>query len=63
MKQDVSSYSYDSTALELVSYDTPNIATLKAKYVQANNLAGSMFWDVRGLILPSIPCIYLTTLI
>ncbi|KII85595.1 carbohydrate-binding module family 5 protein [Plicaturopsis crispa FD-325 SS-3] len=43
---DVSSYSYDSAKKELVSYDTPNIVTLKAKYVQANDLAGSMYWDL-----------------
>ena len=44
---DVSSYSYDSSSKELVSYDTPHIATIKAQYVQSNGLAGSMFWDVR----------------
>ena len=45
---DISSYSYDATKQELVSYDTPNIVKLKAQYVQANNMAGSMFWDVSG---------------
>lgn len=43
---DVTSYSYDAAKKELVSYDTPHIASLKAQYVQANGLAGSMFWDV-----------------
>ncbi|KAI0300095.1 glycosyl hydrolases family 18-domain-containing protein [Multifurca ochricompacta] len=43
---DVTSYSYNPTSQELVSYDTPNIATLKAKYVQEKGLAGSMFWDL-----------------
>lgn len=43
---DVSSYSYDPSKEELVSYDTPNIVTIKAQYVQNNGLAGSMFWDV-----------------
>ncbi|KAI0055952.1 hypothetical protein BV25DRAFT_1981118 [Artomyces pyxidatus] len=43
---DVSSYSYDATKMELVSYDTPHIVTLKAQYVQAKGLAGSMFWDL-----------------
>ncbi|KAJ7254697.1 glycosyl hydrolases family 18-domain-containing protein [Mycena haematopus] len=43
---DVSSYSYNSATEELVSYDTPNIVKLKAKYTNANGLAGSMFWDL-----------------
>ncbi|KAH9849683.1 glycosyl hydrolases family 18-domain-containing protein [Lenzites betulinus] len=43
---DVSSYSFDSSKGELVSYDTPHIATIKAQYVQSNGLAGSMFWDL-----------------
>ena len=43
---DVTSYSYDSTKRELVSYDDPHIAQLKAQYVRNNGLGGSMFWDV-----------------
>ncbi|KAL4248233.1 glycosyl hydrolase 18 family protein [Abortiporus biennis] len=43
---DVTSYSYDSTKKELVSYDTPHIATLKAQYVVSQGLGGSMFWDL-----------------
>jgi chitinase len=43
---DVTSFSYDDRKRQLVSYDTPHIAALKAKYVQANGLAGSMFWEV-----------------
>ncbi|KAI0916344.1 hypothetical protein AcW1_009855 [Taiwanofungus camphoratus] len=43
---DVTSYSYDSSKEELVSYDTPDIVTVKAKYVMSNDLAGSMFWDL-----------------
>ncbi|KAI0816864.1 glycosyl hydrolases family 18-domain-containing protein [Trametes gibbosa] len=43
---DVSSYSFDASKGELVSYDTPHIATIKAQYVQSNGLAGSMFWDL-----------------
>ncbi|KAK7691604.1 hypothetical protein QCA50_005003 [Cerrena zonata] len=43
---DVTSYSYDSAKKELVSYDTPHIAQLKAQYVASNSLAGSMFWDL-----------------
>ncbi|KAI0659086.1 glycoside hydrolase superfamily [Cubamyces menziesii] len=43
---DVTSYSYDSTKRELVSYDDPHIASVKAQYVRDNGLAGSMFWDL-----------------
>ena len=53
---DVSSYSYDSSKQELVSYDTPDIAKLKAQYVEAQGLAGSMFWDVSGSLLSSYEC-------
>ena len=42
----MTSFSYDPKRRQLVSYDTPHIASLKAKYVQANGLAGSMFWEV-----------------
>jgi chitinase len=43
---DISSYSYDSSSKELVSYDTPNIVKQKVQYVNANGLAGSMFWEL-----------------
>ncbi|KAJ7182618.1 glycoside hydrolase superfamily [Mycena crocata] len=43
---DVSSYSYDSSSKELVTYDTPAIVKLKAQYTNANGLAGSMFWEL-----------------
>ena len=49
---DVSSYSYDSTTEELVSYDTPDIVTAKAQYVINRGLAGSMFWDVCHAQVP-----------
>ncbi|KAJ7595937.1 glycoside hydrolase family 18 protein [Mycena floridula] len=44
----VASYSYNSATEELVSYDTPNIARLKAQYMNAKGLAGSMFWDLSS---------------
>ena len=50
---DVTSFSYDAAKKELVSYDTPHIASLKAKYVQDNGLSGSMFWDVS--LMRSLP--------
>ncbi|KAI0338406.1 hypothetical protein BDW22DRAFT_711587 [Trametopsis cervina] len=43
---DVTSYSYDSAKKELVSYDTPHIASLKAQYVTSKGLGGNMFWDL-----------------
>ncbi|PIL35013.1 hypothetical protein GSI_02800 [Ganoderma sinense ZZ0214-1] len=43
---DVASYSYDSSKREFVSYDTPNIAKLKAQYVVSKGLAGTFFWDL-----------------
>jgi Chitinase len=46
---DVTSYSYDSNKRELVSYDTPHIAKLKAQYVSDKGLGGSMFWEVSNL--------------
>ncbi|KAF8154682.1 glycoside hydrolase family 18 protein [Crassisporium funariophilum] len=43
---DVTSYSYDAAKKELVSYDTPNIARMKAQYINSKGLAGSMFWEL-----------------
>ncbi|KAI0366010.1 hypothetical protein BV20DRAFT_1056022 [Pilatotrama ljubarskyi] len=43
---DVTSYSYDPTKRELVTYDTPHIASIKAQYVRDKGLAGSMFWEL-----------------
>ncbi|KAM5536903.1 hypothetical protein V8D89_009450 [Ganoderma adspersum] len=43
---DVASYSYDSSKREFISYDTPNIAKLKAQYVKSKGLAGTFFWDL-----------------
>ncbi|KAF9447351.1 carbohydrate-binding module family 5 protein [Macrolepiota fuliginosa MF-IS2] len=43
---DVTSYSYDSSKKEFVSYDTPNIVKLKSQYVTSKGLSGSMFWEL-----------------
>ncbi|KIY47749.1 glycoside hydrolase family 18 protein [Fistulina hepatica ATCC 64428] len=43
---DVTSYSYDPTTLELVSYDVPDIVAVKAQYMITNGMAGSMFWEL-----------------
>ncbi|KAJ6567739.1 glycosyl hydrolases family 18-domain-containing protein [Mycena vulgaris] len=43
---DVSSYSYDPSTRELVTYDTPAIVNMKAQYINTNDLAGAMFWEL-----------------
>ncbi|KAF8598735.1 glycoside hydrolase family 18 and carbohydrate-binding module family 5 protein [Ceratobasidium sp. AG-I] len=43
-----SSYSYDSSKKELVSYDTPNIIRQKAAYIKSKGLAGGMFWELSA---------------
>lgn len=40
------SFSYDAKNKYLVSYDTPEIARLKALYVRAMQLGGIAWWDV-----------------
>ncbi|KAJ6060944.1 Endochitinase B1 [Penicillium canescens] len=40
------SYSYDAKQKYLISYDTPEIAALKAEYVQCLGLAGTAWWEV-----------------
>jgi chitinase len=47
-KTSVASYSYDSAAKQLISFDTPNIIKLKTEYLVKNKLAGSMFWELSG---------------
>ncbi|GBE84663.1 Endochitinase B1 [Sparassis crispa] len=58
---DVTSYSYDSSKAELVSYDTPSIATVKAQYVINNGFAGSMFWDLSTDKVGSESLVYTTS--
>ncbi|CAE6403432.1 unnamed protein product, partial [Rhizoctonia solani] len=43
-----SSYSYDSSKKELVSYDTPNIIRQKAAYIKSKGLGGGMFWELSS---------------
>jgi chitinase len=40
------SYSYDATNKYMVSYDTPEIASVKAKFVNEMGLGGSMWWEI-----------------
>ncbi|CRG89522.1 hypothetical protein PISL3812_06558 [Talaromyces islandicus] len=40
------SYSYDPKKKYMISYDTPNIAAVKAEYTQEMGLGGLMWWEV-----------------
>ncbi|OCF57605.1 hypothetical protein L486_05064 [Kwoniella mangroviensis CBS 10435] len=42
------SYSYDNHKRELISFDTPEIAKEKAKYINQRSLGGAMFWELAG---------------
>jgi chitinase len=44
----VSSYSYNPSTKELVSYDTPAIAKMKAQYIAKKGLAGGKFARLPG---------------
>ncbi|KAH7100682.1 glycoside hydrolase family 18 and carbohydrate-binding module family 5 protein [Auriculariales sp. MPI-PUGE-AT-0066] len=44
----IASYSYSSSARELVSYDTPNIVTKKIAYALSKGLGGAMFWELSA---------------
>ncbi|KAL6703038.1 Chitinase 4 [Coniothyrium glycines] len=41
----IGSWSFDSATGQFVSYDTPEVQTLKAKYLQSKNLGGAVWWD------------------
>ncbi|KAI1662032.1 glycoside hydrolase family 18 protein [Daldinia decipiens] len=41
-------YSYDSSAKELISYDNVDMINKKIAYAQSKNLGGSMFWEASG---------------
>ncbi|KAG0300424.1 hypothetical protein BGZ98_009189 [Dissophora globulifera] len=43
--ESVSSYSYDPTKRELVTYDTPLVIDRKVDYIAQNRLGGAMFWE------------------
>ena len=41
-------YSYDATARELVSFDTPAMIATKVDWLRQRGLAGAMFWEASG---------------
>ncbi|KAJ4409883.1 Chitinase 4 [Didymella pomorum] len=44
-KKVVASWSYDNKTRQFVSFDTPEIQTLKAKYLKKQKLGGAWWWD------------------
>ncbi|KAI9653887.1 MAG: hypothetical protein M1821_006918 [Bathelium mastoideum] len=44
----IASWTYDNSTQTLISYDTPQIATLKTQYIQSKGLGGGMWWEASG---------------
>ncbi|KAL1921041.1 uncharacterized protein VTP21DRAFT_11676 [Calcarisporiella thermophila] len=44
----VASYSYDPAKKEMVTYDNPEVAQIKAEYVRRMGLGGCMFWELSA---------------
>jgi chitinase len=47
-EQQVASYSYNPSTRELISYDTAEVASLKAEYIKKNGYLGAMYWESSG---------------
>ncbi|KAI5466780.1 glycoside hydrolase superfamily [Mariannaea sp. PMI_226] len=44
----IASFSYDPSKKELVTYESPATAKIKAGYIQRHNLGGAMYWEASG---------------
>lgn len=44
-KKTVASWSWDNKTRQFVSFDTPEVQTLKTKYLKKQNLGGAWWWD------------------
>ncbi|KAJ4346024.1 Chitinase 4 [Ascochyta clinopodiicola] len=44
-KKVIASWSYDNKTRQFVSFDTPEVQTLKAKYLKKEKLGGAWWWD------------------
>jgi len=44
----VASWSYDPVKLEMISFDSEDVARMKGEYIRKQNLGGSMFWELSG---------------
>ena len=49
------SYSYSPASRKMVSYDTPDVAKLKADYITRKGLGGGMWWETSGDYSPIGP--------
>ncbi|KAJ5190234.1 Endochitinase B1 [Penicillium cinerascens] len=45
LDQEIASYSYDPVKRMMISYDTPEVAQMKAQYIQSKGLGGGMWWE------------------
>lgn len=47
-REQVASYSYNPSTREMISYDTVEVASLKADYINKNGYLGAMYWESSG---------------
>ncbi|KAK9380144.1 glycoside hydrolase superfamily [Kockiozyma suomiensis] len=47
-QHNIASYTYNPDTRTLISYDTPAVAGLKAKYIMQKSLGGAMWWESSG---------------